>query len=181
MEEFQYWSSDADEGAFTIDRRRFLKMSGSGIFLFFKIRDISLLAQEGPGKVLPQNAPSDLNAYLKIGEDGRVACYTGKIEMGQGIVTSLAQMLADELDVSIESVDMVMGDTDLCPYDRGTFGSLSTRAFGPSLRTAGAEARRVLIEMAAERLGVPAGTVKSRTYYALRALKLVLEERGVTA
>ncbi len=152
MDEFQYWSNDEDEGAFAIDRRRFLKMSGSGIFLFFKVRDVSFLAQEGPGRVLPQNGPTDFNAYLKIGEDGRVACYTGKIEMGQGIVTSLAQMLADELDVSIESVDMVMGDTDLCPYDRGTFGSLSTRAFGPSLRTAGAEARRVLIEMAAEKL-----------------------------
>ena len=61
--------------------------------------------------------------------------------MGQGVVTSLAQMLADELDVSLEAVDMVMGDTDLCPWDRGTFGSLSTRIFGPALRSAGAEAR----------------------------------------
>ena len=75
--------------------------------------------------------------------------------MGQGIITSLAQMLADELDVSLESVDMVMGDTDLCPYDMGTWGSMSTRFFGPPLRQAGAEARRVLIELAAEQLQVP--------------------------
>ena len=155
MNEYQYWESDAAEPASPMDRRRFLQTTGTGIFLFFKIRDVSFFTQEGPGRVLQQNLPSDFNAYLRIGDDGRVACYTGKIEMGQGIVTSLAQMLADELDVHIDHVDMVMGDTDLCPWDRGTFGSLSTRAFGPSLRTAGAEARRVLVEMAAEQLKVP--------------------------
>jgi nicotinate dehydrogenase subunit B len=157
MNEYQYWANDAEEAELPMDRRRFLKTTGSGIFLFFRIKDISFLTQEGPGRALQQTVPSDFNAYLKIGEDGRVACYTGKIEMGQGIVTSLAQMLADELDVSIDDVDMVMGDTDLCPWDRGTFGSLSTRAFGPSLRTAGAEARSVLVEMASERLKVPVG------------------------
>jgi len=155
MNEYQYRENDAEEAALPMDRRRFLQTTGTGIFLFFKIRDVSFFTQEGPGRALQQNVPSDFNAYLRIGEDGRVACYTGKIEMGQGIVTSLAQMLADELDVHIDNVDMVMGDTDLCPWDRGTFGSLSTRAFGPSLRTAGAEARRVLIEMASEQLKVP--------------------------
>ena len=75
--------------------------------------------------------------------------------MGQGVVTSLAQMLADELEVSLDSVDMVMGDTDLCPWDMGTFGSMSTRFFGPPLRAAAAEAREVLLELAAEKLDVP--------------------------
>src|SRR5271169_4245139 len=112
MNEFEYWTNDAEETAFTMDRRRFLKTTGSGIFLFFKIRDFSFFTQEGPGRPNLKGGPSDFNAYLKIGEDGRVSCYTGKIEMGQGIVTSLAQMLADELDVHIDDVDMVMGDTD---------------------------------------------------------------------
>src|SRR3989337_4563512 len=85
--------------------------------------------------------PADFNAYLRIRENGRVSCLTGKIEMGQGVVTSLGMMLADELDVSLESVEMVMGDTNVCPWDMGTFGSLSPRAFGSSLRAAGAEAR----------------------------------------
>jgi isoquinoline 1-oxidoreductase len=75
--------------------------------------------------------------------------------MGQGIVTSLAQMLAEELDVSLNDVDMVMGDTDLCPWDMGTFGSMSTRFFGPPLRNAAAEARLVLLELGAERLKKP--------------------------
>jgi len=155
MNEFEYWTNDAEEAAFAMDRRRFLRTAGSGIFLFFRVRDFSVFTREGPGRPMQQRGPADFNAYLKIGEDGRVSCYTGKIEMGQGIVTSLAQMLADELDVNIDDVDMVMGDTDLCPFDRGTFGSLSTRAFGPSLRTAGAEARRVLVEMASGHLNIP--------------------------
>ena len=86
-----------------------------------------------------------------------MTCFTGKIEMGQGIITSLAQMLAEEMDVALDSVDMVMGDTDLCPWDAGTYGSMSTRFFGPPLRAAGAEAKAVLLELASEQLGRPIG------------------------
>ncbi len=99
--------------------------------------------------------PTDFNAYLRIAADGRVTVYSGKIEMGQGVVTSLAQMAADELAVSLDSIDMVMGDTDLCPFDMGTFGSMSTRFFGPALRAAAAEAKAVLVALASERLGTP--------------------------
>ncbi len=98
--------------------------------------------------------PQDFNAFLRIREDGRVTGFTGKIEMGQGVITSLAQMLADELAVPLDSVDMVMGDTDLCPWDMGTFGSMTTRIFGPALRAAAAEAKAVLVELAAEYLQV---------------------------
>jgi isoquinoline 1-oxidoreductase len=80
--------------------------------------------------------------------------------MGQGIITSLPQMMADELDVPLKSIKMIMGDTDLCPYDQGTWGSLTTRVFGPAMRAAAAEARAVLVEMASEKLGVPAGQLE---------------------
>ena len=140
-----------------IDRRKFLKIFGGGIFIFMTIGDTSIWAQQRYGRPSGVPLPSDFNAFLRIGEDGRVTCYTGKIEMGQGVVTSLAQMLADELDVALESVDMVMGDTDICPWDMGTFGSMSTRFFGPPLRSAGAEARQVLLELAAEHLKLPVG------------------------
>jgi len=113
-----------------INRRQFLKIAGSGIVLFFTIGELPVFAQEVRGRGPQRALPTDYNAFLTVGEDGRVACYTGKIEMGQGLVTSLAQELADELDVSIDTVDMVMGDTDLCPWDMGTFGSMSTRSFG---------------------------------------------------
>ena len=99
----------------------------------------SLLAQDRR-----RGYPDDFNAYLRIGEDGRVTVFSGKIEMGQGVMTSQAQMVAEELGVALESVDMVLGDTDRCPWDMGTFGSLTTRMFGPALRAAGAEARAVL-------------------------------------
>jgi len=137
-----------------INRRDFFKTAGSGIFLLFTVGDSLFSAQDRQGRQ-QRGVPSDFNAFLKIGEDGRVSCYVGKIEMGQGVVTSLGQMLADELDVALESVDMVMGDTDLCPWDMGTFGSLSTRSFGPSLRMAGAEARQVLLELGSEHLKTP--------------------------
>jgi isoquinoline 1-oxidoreductase len=96
--------------------------------------------------------PADFNAFLHIGEDGRVTCFTGKIEMGQGPITSLPQELAEELDAPLDTVDIVMGDTDLCPFDAGTWGSGSTRNFGQSLRQAAAEARSVLLDLAAEAL-----------------------------
>lgn len=140
---------------FPTDRREFLKLLGGGIFVFVSLGGAETLAQRG-GRGFGQRTPDDFNAFLKIGEDGRVSCLTGKIEMGQGIITSLAQMLADELSVSLDSVEMLLGDTDLCPWDMGTFGSMTTRFFGPPLRAAAAEARAVLLELAAERLKAPA-------------------------
>jgi isoquinoline 1-oxidoreductase len=131
-----------------LSRREFLRSIGGGIIILFSVGDFSVLEAQRRG----QSYPEDFNAYLKIGADGRVTCLTGKVELGQGVITSLAQMLADELDVGIESVDMVMGDTSQCPWDMGTFGSMSTRFFGPPLRAAGAEARTILLELAAEHL-----------------------------
>ncbi|TFH00381.1 MAG: hypothetical protein E4H13_07645, partial [Calditrichales bacterium] len=136
---------------FEVTRREFLKIAGGGIFIFMTIGNLPLWAQR-PGRPA---MPTDFNAVLRIGADGRVACFTGKIEMGQGVITSLAQMLAEELDVALETVDMVMGDTDLCPWDMGTFGSMSTRFFGPPLRAAAAEGRQVLLELAAAHLNKP--------------------------
>lgn len=140
-------------------RRDFLKNCASGLFVWVVLGPAGV-AQESEAafpvtiKVRPKNA-ADFNAFLRIGEDGRVTCFTGKIEMGQGPITSLPQMLAEELDVALDDVDIVMGDTDLCPYDQGTWGSMTTRIFGPQWRAAGAAARGVLLELAAESLHVP--------------------------
>ena len=147
MENRTYRDTGSQE-AWSLDRRNFLKVFTGGIIVFFSL-DPYL---EGQGR----GYPSDPNAYLKIGEDGRVTVYSGKVELGQGVVTSLAQMAADELGVTLESIDMVMGDTDLCPTDMGTFGSMSTRFFGPALRAAAAEARAVLLDLGSQQLKVPA-------------------------
>jgi len=141
---------------FPQSRRQFLKRFSGGIIIFIALNDF-LFAQEEARR--PRGGrpglPSDFNAFLRIGEDGRVTCFTGKIEMGQGPITSLPQMLAEELETPLDTVDIVMGDTDLCPWDMGTFGSMTTRFFGPALRAAGAEAKAVLLELAADALKVP--------------------------
>ena len=142
-----------------INRRDFLKATGAvGLFVSFP-----LSAFQEPEKV-PQRPsyPKDFNAYLKIGPDGRVGCFVGKIEMGQGTMTALAVLAAEELDVPLERVDMLMGDTDLCPWDGGTWGSLSVWQFGPVLRGAAAEARAVLVHLASEQLGVPVARLQVR-------------------
>jgi isoquinoline 1-oxidoreductase len=137
------------EHRFSLSRREFLKAVGGGIIIFFSVEDPAAQERRPPGY---QGLPTDFNSFLRIGPDGRVTCFTGKIEMGQGIITSLAQMLADELDVALDAVDMTMGNTDLCPWDMGTFGSRTTRFFGPPLREAAAEARTILIQLASEHL-----------------------------
>ena len=128
-----------------------MRLSGNGLFIIMAPVPLVEPALPQPGR----GYPADLNAYLKIGENGRVSLFCSKIEMGQGIITSMAQMLAEELDVAVESIDMVMGDTSLCPWDSGTTGSRSTKYYGPPLRKAGAEARAILLQMASEKLGIP--------------------------
>jgi isoquinoline 1-oxidoreductase len=143
-----------------ISRRTFVKLAGGGIFILWN--PFGIFDLFGQPALPAGTLPTDYNAFLQVAEDGTVNCFTGKIEMGQGIITSLAQMMADELNVSLEKVKMVMGDTDLCPWDQGTWGSLSTRVFGPAMRAAAAEARGVLLELASVKLGVPVGQLEVR-------------------
>ncbi len=133
-----------------LDRRSFFQLVGGGVVVLVSLGPDLLFAQEAK-----RLYPEDFNAYLVVGENGRVTVFSGKIEMGQGVLTSQAQMVAEELGVDLAAIDMVLGDTDRCPWDRGTFGSLTTRMFGPALRAAGAQARLVLMTLAGERLGVP--------------------------
>lgn len=141
-----------------IKRRSFVKLLGGGIFIFFQPWSVLDLlgapAEQGKG------LPKDYNAFLQIAEDGTVNCFTGKIEMGQGAITSLPQMMADELNVPLAKVKMVMGDTDLCPWDAGTWGSQTIQSFGPAMRAAAAEARGVLVDLAAVQLKVPASQLE---------------------
>ena len=135
-----------------LSRRSFLKRLGGGVTIAITVGGYAAIegctTSDASGK-------ENFNAYLRIKEDGRVDCLVGKIEMGQSAYTSLKQLLAEELDVALESVDIIMGDTELCPYDAGTWGSLSIRSFGPDLRAGGAEGRAVLLELASETLKVP--------------------------
>ena len=139
--------------ALRMDRREFVRLLGGGIVVIVNLPLADLL---DPRMAQGQRGyPEDVNAYLHIAEDGTVTLYSGKIEMGQGVMTSLSQMAAEELRVPLDAVHIVMGDTASCPWDRGTFGSLTTRTFGPAVRAAAAQARLILTDLAAERLGAP--------------------------
>ena len=135
-------------------RRDFVKALGGGVLVL-----VSLPAA-GPGcgsdAAAQQRAyPTDVNAYLHIAEDGKVTLFSGKIEMGQGVMTSLAQEAAEDLGVAVGAITVVMGDTSSCPWDAGTWGSMTTRFFGPAVRAAAAQARLILTDLAARRLAVP--------------------------
>lgn len=129
-------------------RRDFLKAAGA-LVVSFGIPLESLAQQADPRQ-------EALDAWLAVGGDGKVTVYCGKVELGTGVETALSQIVADELDVAFERIKMVMGDTDLCPNQGPTVGSLSIYRGGPQLRQAAAEARHALLGMAAARLGVPA-------------------------
>jgi nicotinate dehydrogenase subunit B len=140
---------------FDLNRRQFFKGLGGGIVVFLLLPVGEALAQQesgardrrggGRGQPLPQ----EIGAWLHIGEDGTVTAYTGKVDVGQGSRTELTQVVAEELRIPVASVRMVMGDTDLVPYDMGTFGSQTTPQMVPRLRRAAAAAREVLIDLAA--------------------------------
>ncbi len=145
---------------FELARRDFFKLLGAGVLVGLSLK--SGVAQESGGH--PQSSeeqlPTSLAAWLHVGEDGIVTVFTGKAELGQNIRTSLSQQVAEELRVPLTSVRLVMADTDLTPYDRGTFGSRTTPTMGPQLRRVAATAREVLAAMAAERWQVkPASLV----------------------
>lgn len=104
-------------------------------------------------------ASDTVDTYLELDADGRVTAYAGKVELGTGVRTALAQIVAEELDVPFERVTLVQGDTATTPDQGTTAGSKTLQVAGPLLRQAAAEARRVLTGRAAGRLGVPVGAL----------------------
>jgi nicotinate dehydrogenase subunit B len=131
---------------FAVDRRDFLGLLGGGLLIVFSAR-----AQESGRGRRAESVPQDLDAWLHIGEDGVIAIYTGKTEVGQNIRTSLSQAAAEELHCPIGSIKLVMADTALTPYDMGTFGSRTTPTMAPQVRRAAATAREALLDLAAEK------------------------------
>jgi len=139
-----------------LSRRDFLKLGSTGLVVFFTVGPLEAFQQAPqPYTEAPPSTPTDFNAFLQIRPDGRVICMVGRVELGQGSQTAAAQLVAEELDFPFDSIDMVMGDTDVCPWDVGTFGSQSMRVMGAILRAATAEARAVLLQMAAEKFNAP--------------------------
>ena len=98
--------------------------------------------------------PDQLDSWIAVLPDGSVTAYFGKMDMGQGVDVAIGQMVAEELDVAFERVTVVMGDTAFTCNQGGASGSTGIQRGGMTLRNAAAEARRILVERAAQKLGV---------------------------
>jgi len=109
-----------------------------------------------PAEAARESWGADGGAWLHIAPSGLVTAFTGKVDIGQDNQTALRLLVAEELAVSPGQVTLVQGDTDLCPFDRGTFGSRSMPDAGRTLRLAAAGARGVLAGLAAAHWGTSA-------------------------
>jgi len=142
---------------FELDRRGFLQLLGGGLLICAAATRV--VAQESGSGNRSHDLPKELSAWLHIGEDGRITAFTGKVEIGQNIRTSLAQQVAQELRVPINSVTLLMGDTEHVPWDAGTFGSRTTPTMAPQLRSASSTARDTLLQLAARKWSVDRATL----------------------
>src|SRR5690606_3405795 len=132
-----------------LSRRSFFKYMGSGIASFLVVSDL-LASQVLKGFTEEEKsiAEDTIAAWIRVNENGKITVFTGKVEVGQNIRTSLAQIVAEELFVPVDAIELIMGDTQLTPYDRGTYGSLTTPQMGPILRKAAASVRELMKEAA---------------------------------
>jgi nicotinate dehydrogenase subunit B len=142
---------------FAVGRRGFLGLLGGVVVLVAAPPGSS---QESGRAGRAEGQESDLAAWLHIAEDGSVTVFTGKVEFGQNARTSLAQAVAEELRSPLSTIRMVMGDTDLTPFDMGTFGSRSTPYMAPQLRKAAVVARELLKELAGTQWSVDPATLE---------------------
>ena len=138
----------------SLDRREFLKTSGALVVGFSMFGAAS--AQNAQALRTPKSVAKEaVDSWLTISPDNRVTVYCGKVDLGTGSRTALAQLAAEELDVAFERIEMVMGDTATTPDQWLTAANLTIFQGGSELRRAAASARRALVERAAERLAVP--------------------------
>jgi CO/xanthine dehydrogenase Mo-binding subunit len=143
-----------------IDRREFLKGGASLVFTLGAAGTMTIMpllparAQSPWGASRPL-APTSLDTWLSFDTDGAVTAYFGKMDMGQGVDTAIAQVVAEELDVDVARVSVVMGDTHRTANQGGASGSSGCRQGANPLRSAAAEARRVFLARAGEYLGAP--------------------------
>jgi len=132
-----------------LGRRQFLKGSGALVVAFAMADALTVEAQTAPQKSLAADA---VDSYLVVGRDGKVTLYTGKVDIGTGARVAYRQIVAEELDIPIERIAMVEGDTALCPDQGGTGGSTGIVNGGMQIRQAAASARQALLAMAAKTL-----------------------------
>ena len=144
---------------FGLSRRGFVQVLGAGLLI--TVSAGPAVAQQRPGRG-GDRPGRPVSARILIGKDGRATVMTGKIEMGQGARAELSQAAAEELRLSVDEIQMILGDTSLVPDDGLTAGSRTTPATVPAVRQGAAAARRILEQLACKRWGVEPGAVTVR-------------------
>lgn len=131
-------------------RRDFFGIAGTGLIIALLMGERATAQPPRPGGGgQPGGAgPRDIGAWLHVGEDSAITVYTGKVEIGQNIRTSLAQVVSEELHAPVKTIRLVMADTAAVPYDAGTFGSRTTPTMASQLCRAAAAAREALLDLA---------------------------------
>jgi nicotinate dehydrogenase subunit B len=144
--------------AVSLTRRQFGKTAGALVLAF----TLAPRLADAQSPKLPGSLANNrmLDAWLRINADGSATIFTGKVELGQGISTALAQVAAEELDLPLARVRMISGDTAQTPDEGYTSGSQSIEYGGTAVRLACAEARALLVDLAAKRLGLPANALQ---------------------
>ena len=145
----------------TINRREFLKTTGA-LIVSFNIFPPSSIYGQTAGQAVGEPDPTQLDSWIAIGQDGSVTVFTSKVELGTGIETALAQIAAEELDVSWQRIKVDMGDTTKTIDQATTSGSRTIERAGPQIRQAAAAARKELLRLASEKLGAPADKLTVR-------------------
>jgi nicotinate dehydrogenase subunit B len=146
-------------GRISTSRRDFFK-AGGGLLIGFSLADSRVSPQLIGAETSGTPAPGRLDTWLRIGTDESIKVFTGKVEIGMGVQTALMQVVAEELDVAPERIQLVMGDTAATPDQGGVGGSTSISAGAKPLRNAAASARWLLLQLASSRLGEPAGQLE---------------------
>jgi len=145
---------------FEVDRREFVKLLGGGLVVL--AAGAAPAQESGTRGGAAGSLPREIGAWLRVAADGTVTVYSGKVEFGQDIRTSLTQAVADELRAPLGTIRMVMGDTDLTPFDQGTFGSRTTPFMAAQLRQVAAAAREALLDLAAAKWNVDRAALDAR-------------------
>src|SRR5690242_66253 len=148
----------------TLSRRGFLKAGGALVIMSAVPEALRAPLAEAAAGAGPYPAldPTALATWLTVRADGSVVARSGHVELGHGVQTGLAQIVAEELDVPFDRVTMVLGNTHETPDQGVTAGSTSIRVAGAQLRQIAAEGRAALLKLAGERLGAPAAQLTVR-------------------
>jgi nicotinate dehydrogenase subunit B len=169
-------------------RRDFLKITGC-LTIGFSLGGFSSASPAHVLQELPESLKRhpNINAWIEVLSDGRIRIFTGKLELGQGIRTAMAQVAAEELDVDIKNIEVILADTQRTPDEGYTAGSGSMEQSAMAIRYASAAAREKLLLLASQQLNVPLleltitnGIIQTKTGNRVISFSALLDGKQIT-